>query len=60
MPSDEDVSDFTQATFRSVWALELLCFLRQDRSRGHSHEDMVRLAAFSLILVSIRRKNRRA
>jgi hypothetical protein len=41
MPSDEDVSNFIQGTFRSVWALELLCFLRQDRSRGHSHEAMV-------------------
>ncbi|HEU0097542.1 MAG TPA: hypothetical protein VFQ67_02095 [Allosphingosinicella sp.] len=42
MPSDEDISNFIQGTFRSVWALELLCLLRQDRSRSHSHEDMVR------------------
>jgi hypothetical protein len=41
MPSDEDVSSFIRSTFRSVWALELLCFLRQDRSRGLSHEEMV-------------------
>jgi hypothetical protein len=41
MPSEEDVSNFIQGTFRSVWALELLCFLRQDRSRSHSHEEMV-------------------
>ena len=41
MPSDEDVSSFIRATFRSVWALELLCFLRQDRGRSLSHEAMV-------------------
>jgi len=41
MPSEEDISNFIQGTFRSVWALELLCFLRQDRSRSHSHEEMV-------------------
>ena len=41
MPSEEDVSNFIQSTFRSVWALELLCFLRQDGSRSHSHQEMV-------------------
>jgi hypothetical protein len=41
MPSQQDVSSFIRATFRSVWALELLCFLRQDRDRSLSHADMV-------------------
>jgi hypothetical protein len=41
MPSDEDVSTFIRSTFRSVWALELLCFLRQEPGRGRSHEEMV-------------------
>ena len=41
MPSEEHVSSFIRATFRSVWALELLCFLRQDRARSLSHEEMV-------------------
>jgi hypothetical protein len=41
MPSQQDVSSFIAATFRSVWALELLCFLRQERSRSLSHEEMV-------------------
>lgn len=41
MPSEEDISNFIQATFRSVWALELLCFLRQEPSRSHSHAEMV-------------------
>src|SRR5689334_6522085 len=41
MPSEQDVSSFIQATFRSVWALELLCFLRQNRERSLTHEEMV-------------------
>jgi hypothetical protein len=41
MPSEEDVSNFIRTTFRSVWALELLCFLRQDRGCSLSHEEMV-------------------
>jgi hypothetical protein len=41
MPSDEDVSTFIRSTFRSVWALELLCFLRQEPDRGRSHPEMV-------------------
>lgn len=42
MPSRQEVSSFIRATFRSVWALELLCFLRQNRDRSLSHEEMVR------------------
>jgi hypothetical protein len=41
MPSDEEVSTFIRSTFRSVWALELLCFLRQEPALGRSHEEMV-------------------
>lgn len=41
MPSRQEVSSFIRATFRSVWALELLCFLRQNRGRSLSHEAMV-------------------
>lgn len=40
MPSDDDISSFIGATFRSVWALELLCFLRQE-PRSLSHDEMV-------------------
>jgi len=29
MPARRDVSGFIRSTFRSVWALELLCFLRR-------------------------------
>ena len=41
MPSEEDVSSFIRSTFRSVWALELLCFLRQEPGRSRSHPEMV-------------------
>ena len=41
MPTKQDVASFIRATFRSVWALELLCFLRQNRDRSLSHSEMV-------------------
>ena len=41
MPSKPEVASFVRATFRSVWALELLCLLRQHRDRTMSHADMV-------------------
>ena len=41
MPSRQEVSSFIRATFRSVWALELLCFLRQNRGRALPHQEMV-------------------
>jgi hypothetical protein len=41
MLSDEEVARFIRSTFRSVWALELLCFLRQSRDRDLSHTEMV-------------------
>ena len=41
MPGADEVSHFIRVTFRSVWALELLCFLRHDRERSLSHEEMV-------------------
>ena len=41
MPSKQEVTSFIRATFRSVWALELLCFLRQNRDRSLTHLEMV-------------------
>ena len=41
MPSEQEVAAFIRATFRSVWALELLCFLRQNGARTFSHAEMV-------------------
>jgi hypothetical protein len=41
MPSKQEVASFIRATFRSVWALELLFFLRQNRERRLTHLEMV-------------------
>lgn len=41
MDSRGEVEEFVRATFRSVWALELLCMLRKDRDRSLSHREMV-------------------
>jgi len=41
MPSQQEVSAFIQSTFRSVWALELLRFLRQNRDRSLTASEMV-------------------
>ncbi|HYI40469.1 MAG TPA: hypothetical protein VE053_09145 [Allosphingosinicella sp.] len=41
MPSDEVLASFIRSTFRSVWALELLCFLRQEPEVARSHGEMV-------------------
>ena len=41
MPSRNEVAGFIRASFRSVWALELLCFLRQHRDRSLTHAEMV-------------------
>lgn len=41
MPSEQDIDSFIRASFRSVWALELLCYLRQNRDRSLSHGEMV-------------------
>ena len=41
MPADQEARNFIRDTFRSVWALELLCFLRQNRDRSLSHAEMV-------------------
>ena len=41
MPSKQEVASFIRATFRSVWALELLGLLRQNRDRALSHEEMI-------------------
>lgn len=41
MPPKDKLRDFIAASFRSVWALELLCLLRRNRDRTLSHEEMI-------------------
>jgi hypothetical protein len=40
-PASQELSGFIRSTFRSVWMLELLCHLRQNRDRSLSHSEMV-------------------
>jgi len=41
MPSKHDLNRFIGATFRSVWALEVLCFLRQNHGRSVPQAEVV-------------------
>ena len=41
MPSKPEVARFIRTTFRSVWALELLVYLRHNREQTMSHADML-------------------
>lgn len=52
MPSRQQVSSFIGATFHSVWALELLCFLRIHRDRALSQAEMVAELRGSDLVVS--------
>lgn len=51
MPEAESDFSFITVTFRSVWALELLCFLRSNRQTTFSHPEMVNgLRASNLVV----------
>lgn len=41
MQGQQDVKRFIRATFRSVWSLELLCFLRQYPERDWTAAELV-------------------
>jgi len=41
MVARRELEEFIRATFRSVWALELLCMLRKNRDRTLAHREMV-------------------
>jgi hypothetical protein len=52
MPSRQEVTSFIRATFRSVWSLELLLFLKNHDSRGWSRFDLVTALRGSDVIVS--------
>ena len=52
MPAKQEVSSFIRSTFRSVWALELLCFLRKHRDRAWPQRDLVVALRGSDLVVS--------
>jgi hypothetical protein len=52
MPSKQEVISFIRATFRSVWSLELLLFLKNNDSRGWTAYDLVTALRGSDVIVS--------
>jgi hypothetical protein len=41
MPGQQEVSAFIRSTFPSVWSLELMVFLRDNRERAWTREEMI-------------------
>lgn len=52
MTSKEEVSSFIRSTFRSVWSLELLLHLSDNKDRSWSREDLVTALRASDLIVS--------
>jgi hypothetical protein len=52
MPAKQELSSFIRSTFRSVWALELLCFLKKNRDRAWTNADLVAALRGSDLVVS--------
>ena len=52
MPSKDPVADFIRASFPSVWALELLCFLSQKEGRSQSRAEMVAVLRGSELVIT--------
>lgn len=51
MFSEDRIAKFIQSSFPSVWALELLCFLRENDSDKLSKDDLIsRMRASELIV----------
>jgi predicted transcriptional regulator len=52
MVSRNEVEEFIRATFRSVWALEILCLLRKNRERSLTSREMVEVLRASDFVVA--------
>lgn len=52
MPGHQEVSSFIRSTFRSVWSLELLLFLRNNQDRSWGQPEMVAALRGSDLVVS--------
>lgn len=52
MQSRQEVTSFIRATFRSVWSLELLLFLKKQSERSWPQPDLVSTLRGSDVLVS--------
>lgn len=52
MAARQDVSSFIRSTFRSVWALELLCFVKEHQDRTWRCAELVDAMRSSDLVVS--------
>jgi hypothetical protein len=52
MPGKQELSTFIHATFRSVWSLELLCFLRKHPDCEWTNDRMVAALRASDIVIA--------
>jgi DNA-binding transcriptional ArsR family regulator len=52
MPGKHDVTRFIRSTFRSVWALEMLCLLRKHADRDWAEAELVAALRASDLIVS--------
>lgn len=52
MPAKQELSSFIRSTFRSVWSLELLCFLRKHQDRAWTCSELVVAMRASDLVVS--------
>lgn len=52
MPGRQDTSRFIRTTFRSIWSLELLCFLRKHPGRDWFPAELVAALRASDLIVS--------
>lgn len=51
MPGRPDTAAFIRSTFRSVWSLELMCFLRRNASRSWPADELVAALRASDVVV---------
>lgn len=51
-PSKQDVNQFIGATFRSVWSLEVLCYLKLNRDRSLPPAEIVAALRGSELVVA--------
>lgn len=52
MPGGHDTARFIRSTFRSIWSIELLCFLRKQPGRDWSPAELVAALRASDLIVS--------
>jgi hypothetical protein len=52
MPSQHDIQSFIRSTFRSVWSLEMLLFLRDHRERAWSAVELITALRASDVIVA--------